>query len=125
MGTNVTPQSIQRMKEGQRRYYERNRELVKQRKKDAQQRNMQYLHDIKSKGSCVKCGASHVAILDFHHLDPTGKEEHVSTAAWKGWALDRLQTEIDKCVLICANCHRVLHWENKSSRSTTDSAAIF
>jgi len=60
-------------------------------------------------GKCQLCGYDRChAALEFHHLDPTKKDFSISadgtTRSWK-----RVQTEIEKCVLICANCHREIH----------------
>ena len=57
---------------------------------------------------CKICGYDRCfAALDFHHLDPSTKEFVV--AEMKNYSLARLKNEIDKCVLICANCHREVH----------------
>lgn len=59
-------------------------------------------------GKCEHCGynKSHVA-LDFHHIDPTEKDADFSQM--KDWVWDRIVEEIDKCLLLCANCHREEH----------------
>ena len=59
--------------------------------------------------SCERCGESDNACLDWHHTDPTQKEASVS------WLLanssrQSITEEIDKCVCLCANCHRKLHY---------------
>lgn len=64
------------------------------------------------KGSkCERCGYNRcMEALEFHHIDPTKKDFNVSsrghTRSWK-----RVKEELDKCVLLCANCHRELHTE--------------
>jgi len=49
-----------------------------------------------------------VGALDFHHIDEKTKQFDLSsrglTRAWS-----RIQIELDKCVLLCANCHREIH----------------
>ncbi len=60
-------------------------------------------------GKCMICGYSRCqAALDFHHLDANEKEFGISkdgiTRSWK-----KVQKELDKCVLICSNCHREVH----------------
>ena len=62
-------------------------------------------------GKCERCGYSRcLEALDFHHTDPTKKDFSISskgyTRSWK-----RVQAELDKCVMICANCHREVHAE--------------
>ena len=62
-------------------------------------------------GSCEKCGYNKcVSALDFHHKNPNEKDFGLSsngnTQSWK-----KLTQEADKCLLLCANCHRELHEE--------------
>jgi hypothetical protein len=58
---------------------------------------------------CIFCGESEVACLDLHHLDPAAKETTVSYLITCHAKLETLLTEIAKCVVVCANCHRKLH----------------
>ena len=46
--------------------------------------------------------------MDLHHLDPSQKDERVAQLA-KSSSYKKLQEEIDKCVVLCANCHRMVH----------------
>ena len=55
-------------------------------------------------GSCAVCDYSRTTInLHFHHVDPKLKSFSVSMAAGK--ALATYRKEVEKCVLVCANCH--------------------
>ena len=60
-------------------------------------------------GKCMICGYSkYIGALDFHHLDETQKEFGLSIRGLtRSWA--KILAEIDKCILICANCHREIH----------------
>lgn len=60
-------------------------------------------------GKCSKCGyAENASALEFHHVDPNTKEFSISTnALGKPW--EEIVTELDKCILLCANCHREVH----------------
>ena len=65
---------------------------------------------VESKGGrCEICGYSrYVGALDFHHLDEKSKEFDLWTRGLtRSW--ERIQKEIQKCVLVCANCHREIH----------------
>lgn len=59
-------------------------------------------------GSCSRCGYNKcIGALEFHHLDPLIKD-----ANWdkiRLWSWDRIKSELDKCILVCANCHREIH----------------
>ncbi len=59
-------------------------------------------------GKCQKCGYNKcVGALDFHHLDPREKDFTISGNSGK-W--ENLKKELDKCVLLCKNCHVELHF---------------
>ena len=52
------------------------------------------------------CGYDkHPGVLDFHHIDPSTKSFGVSSGGFsRSWT--SIETEIKKCILVCANCHR-------------------
>lgn len=59
-------------------------------------------------GKCVKCGYDkYIGALDFHHNDPSKKEFNISRK--KRFKFDDIKLELDKCDLICSNCHREIH----------------
>ncbi len=57
-------------------------------------------------GKCELCGYSRcIEALDFHHRDPDTKKFGISNKGYtRSW--QNVQDELDKCVLVCANCHR-------------------
>lgn len=60
-------------------------------------------------GSCVKCGYNKCqTALEFHHLDPTKKDFSIAGNHLKSFK--NLKVELDKCILICSNCHQELHF---------------
>lgn len=63
-----------------------------------------------SLGGCTKCGYNdHAVALDFHHVKPEEKVRPVTVRLWRANRAAAL-AESAKCVLLCANCHRVEHW---------------
>lgn len=59
-------------------------------------------------GECKKCGYNKsLSALDFHHLDANKKDFNIAKNSNKSW--DFLKKELDKCVLLCSNCHREEH----------------
>ena len=60
-------------------------------------------------GKCMLCGYDRcIQALDFHHIGSTGKDFGISDKGYtRSW--ERVKKEIDKCILVCANCHRELH----------------
>lgn len=59
---------------------------------------------------CSRCPERDASCLDFHHKDPNSKEASVSALARSGLPLEIVQAEIAKCEVLCANCHRKLHF---------------
>lgn len=60
-------------------------------------------------GKCCICGYNKcVEALDFHHLDPTQKDFGIGAKGYtRAWS--KVKEELDKCILVCANCHREIH----------------
>ena len=65
--------------------------------------------ELKSTLLCRGCGQDHPACLVFHHHEPSTKEISLANALSRGWGKNRIRAEIDKCVVLCANCHKKLH----------------
>ena len=73
------------------------------------------LRSIKEVAGCERCGEKHPACLDFHHRDESTKLFNISLAGSRGKkTVEQMQTEIDKCAVLCSNCHRKLHWDDAS-----------
>lgn len=67
------------------------------------------LKQLKESSSCLACGNYYPSVcMDYHHLNPDQKERRVSSMleshSWKS-----IEKEIEKCILLCANCHRKIH----------------
>lgn len=60
-------------------------------------------------GKCERCGYNkYIGALEFHHLDPHKKDFSLSHKGHcRSW--EAVKKELDKCVLVCANCHREIH----------------
>lgn len=59
-------------------------------------------------GSCINCGYSkYYGALEFHHLNSQEKDLDWIKLRLTSW--DKITAELDKCVLLCANCHREAH----------------
>ena len=67
---------------------------------------------------CAKCGETRTHVLDFHHRNPEEKEFTIGKL--KRGAQDTIQKEINKCVCLCANCHRDFHYLEKLNNITLE-----
>lgn len=60
-------------------------------------------------GACVDCGyCANPSALEFHHADPSEKEFALGGSGITR-SFDKMKVELDKCLLLCANCHREEH----------------
>jgi hypothetical protein len=69
-----------------------------------------FLFKIKEKLKCSKCEENDVACLDFHHVNANEKEVSIALISSKGWSEERMLKEINKCIVLCSNCHRKHHY---------------
>ncbi len=61
-------------------------------------------------GCCEKCGYNkNISALNFHHRDPTTKKFGLDVRQFSNNTLETLKEELNKCDLLCANCHSELH----------------
>lgn len=91
-----------------RQYYADNREEHKAetvRRKKLQRKVLQnYIVEFLRKHPCVDCTEPDIVVLEFDHV--RGKKANIAHLVSAGYALSTLQREMDKCEVVCANCHR-------------------
>src|SRR5271157_3000322 len=74
-------------------------------------------------GKCMRCGyAGHPAAFEFHHRDPEQKDFTIGGVANRSWEV--IQAELDKCDLLCSNCHRIEH-SNRTEEKWLKEAAMY
>ena len=108
-----------------RAYYQRSiTQFAARRKKYAKTRSVwakaryaefrEWIDEFKSSAGCNVCGERRPVCLDFHHKDRETKTFTVG----QGWGRNRkrLLDEIEKCIVLCANCHRVLHYNSAENK---------
>jgi hypothetical protein len=67
------------------------------------------VYGIKSQSKCLYCNCSNIECLDFHHTE-NNKEDHIGAMIRdKRVSMEQIETEIKKCIILCSNCHRILH----------------
>ncbi len=97
--------------EDKKAYYRRNAVHIKATSKinlrKIIKRNKEYVAAIKENSPCKDCGLLFPPFcMDFDHVRGA-KLYHISGGVARGWSIEKLQAEIDKCDLVCANCHRI------------------
>ena len=64
-------------------------------------------------GECEICGyKKNIAALQFHHINPTEKEFKLDIRKLSSTKKEILYKEVDKCMLLCANCHAEIHYKD-------------
>ena len=90
-------------------YFEKYKKRIKVRARIKYDYIAKSVNDYKIKKGCAHCGYNKEAIaLDFHHLDRKDKTNNVSRHWKSSWVqFEKMKKEIEKCIVLCANCHRV------------------
>ena len=88
------------------------RNAPSRRKKIAENRKVrvlaarEHVKNYLSTNPCMNCGESNPIVLEFDHVRGT-KKNNISDLVCDGFSVDVIQVEIDKCDVVCANCHRI------------------
>lgn len=127
----------QKNKEYREEYYKKNREIIRAREKQHYEKNKErinihrkerynklkedFLLTYKKGKKCILCGWNkHPEILQFHHKDRTKKEftigniKIIERTTPKN--IELVKQEIDKCFLLCPNCHALLHLKERQKK---------
>jgi hypothetical protein len=68
--------------------------------------------EFKASQKCSHCGMQHPAVIDFHHVVRSKDNPKVNQLI-KNKRYRAAMEEVNKCVPLCANCHRILHWSEE------------
>ena len=119
------------IKEYQRKHRVANKDEINRREREINNGRVAWLWQLKSTLSCIQCGEQHPACLDFHHRSSEVKKGTIGKLINHA-TLAVVIEEIKKCDVLCANCHRKLHWQQGNrhykqivSENDTTSTATF
>ena len=87
------------------------KECTKLNERNKYQSFKEQLNNYKKQQRCAKCGCDKFYVLDFHHIDP--KEKDFTIAESTRAKFETIKTELDKCIVLCSNCHREFHYLNE------------
>lgn len=94
-------------------HYDNNKNLYIQSSNKYRKLYVNWFNEIKSNLKCEQCGENHISVLDFHHTDPLQKDLEVSTLISNRVSKEHILNEISKCIVLCSNCHRKLHYNQR------------
>lgn len=92
-------------KEYNRQHYINNSSTYNKKARDYERKNRQYIFDYLKNHPCEQCGEARVATLQFDHINRLEKSFNISEGRKTG--INKLKLEIEKCRVLCANCHAI------------------
>jgi len=91
-------------------WYQDHKEEVMERRKQRQIQIQKWYREYKRTLSCLDCGEDHPACLQFHHKNKAEKDFNIADVASRASSIGVLLREMDKCEVLCVNCHAKRHW---------------
>lgn len=85
---------------------DRRRTSVRARGRRVREENRQRLFGFLQGRRCTDCGEDDPVVMEFDHVDGSSKERAVADMLGGGYSWERIEAEIGKCEIVCANCHR-------------------
>ena len=95
-------------REVQNTYYKKDpkyRARVKKASELDRKRSREKLNEILAHSKCAACGEDDPVVLTFDHIDPTNKTRDICSMMSNGYSWTKVEAEISKCQVLCANCH--------------------
>lgn len=92
-----------------KQWYLNNKDKQRKASKEYKQRTLVWYKDYKKTLKCQNCPENHPYCLEFHHNNDD-KDLSVSQLIANGYGKPTILKEINKCIVLCANCHRKLHY---------------
>jgi hypothetical protein len=84
--------------------------------KEIRQQRREWWAEYRKQFKCSSCTENHPACLDFHHLDPSEKDDCITNMVRGARSVETIEKEIAKCICLCSNCHRKLHHDGRASK---------
>ena len=94
-----------------KKWYLEHKEDIKKAVRERKRKIRKLFNEFRSGLKCIKCGENHPAVIDFHHH--SGKEFEIAWMVANGYSMEKIKKEAANCQVLCSNCHRKTHYENK------------
>jgi len=103
---------LEKRRKYRRKWYSKNKSSEKAHVKRRKLEIKKWFEDYKKNLKCSKCSEKHPSTIDFHHKKGEKKEKGVSYLVANGYSINYIKKELNKCMILCANCHRKVHYKN-------------
>ena len=97
-----------------RQHYLNNKQKYIDKSQEYKKTFTEWFIEYKKTLSCECCGENRYWVLDFHHKDPKEKDLEVSLVV-RQCSKQKLLEEIEKCMVVCSNCHRDIHYKERQA----------
>lgn len=97
-------------REYRRKWYSLHKTSEKNYVRIRKKRIRDWIGNYKKSLKCKICSENHPAVIDFHHKND--KKFEIAYMVANGYSIARIQKELEKCEVLCSNCHRKLHYKN-------------
>ena len=116
----LSPQRKAKKLAAQKRYRKANPHVTRGWQRANRDKNRLRLNQWMTDHGCHDCGDKRVVVLVFHHLKSDPSNVSVPRLVNSTW--EKIEAEIDKCHLLCANCHMIRHWGLRQKKETKKAA---
>jgi hypothetical protein len=99
--------------EYQKKWYQKNKAIQIARNEQNKKNKKEKIKKYKEERGCSRCGEKHISCLQFHHKNPNEKESDINSLIKRNLSIEKIMIEIEKCEVICANCHFKHHWNGR------------
>ena len=100
-------------REYNKQHYKNNKKYYIDKASKRSNRIREWLSRYKCETGCGTCGERHPGCLHFHHRDASDKQFEICDAMLTR-SMASIKLEMEKCDVLCANCHGKLHWEQRN-----------
>lgn len=105
-------------REAVRKHYYNNKGYYLDKNKRKRKKVQEWFKKYRETLQCEKCSDSRWYVLDFHHNNDDDKKHNVAKFSREAGSYKRLLEEIEKCSILCSNCHRELHYLRRTAVSS-------
>ena len=97
-----------KQQEWKKNHYKNNLEYFRVKQQNRRVEIRELVNSLKT--PCIVCGENDKCCIDFHHLNPEEKDFEIGDAGKHKWGNKKIIEEINKCVCLCSNHHKKLHF---------------